>query len=156
VIGYAETSACRHDAILRYFEDEAEELGGCGHCDNCRTAAAGEPLDEPDEEASGQAVRDVLGAIRALPFAVGPGTVASYLVGHGSTQVRKYDWQTRKHFGLMQHRREEWVRRLLRRLVAAGLLARRTRGLPGVRVRARTGRRLWRNSMARRGRCSSG
>jgi len=27
--------SCRHDAILRYFGDEAETLAGCGRCDVC-------------------------------------------------------------------------------------------------------------------------
>ena len=30
---------CRHDFILRYFGDEAESLGGCGHCDVCLAVA---------------------------------------------------------------------------------------------------------------------
>ena len=32
---WAEGGSCRHDAILRYFGDEAETLDGCGHCDVC-------------------------------------------------------------------------------------------------------------------------
>ena len=123
MIGYAETSACRHDSILAYFEDEAEELGGCSQCDNCVASAEGRMAPEPDEGASAGEVRDALVAIRALPFAVGPGTVASYLIGHGTAQVRKYDWQSRPQFGALKNRHEEWTRRLLRRMLAAGLLA---------------------------------
>ena len=123
MIGYAETSACRHDSILEYFEDEAEELGGCSQCDNCVAAAEGRMSPEPDEEVSASEVREALGAIRALPFAVGPGTVANYLIGHGTAQVRKYDWQSRPQFGALKHRREDWTRRLLRRMLAGGLLA---------------------------------
>ena len=32
---WAEGGSCRHDAILRYFGDEAETLDGCGQCDVC-------------------------------------------------------------------------------------------------------------------------
>src|SRR5690606_5326897 len=32
---YVEAGSCRHDFILRYFGDEGETLGGCGHCDVC-------------------------------------------------------------------------------------------------------------------------
>ncbi|HEY8426765.1 MAG TPA: ATP-dependent DNA helicase RecQ, partial [Sandaracinaceae bacterium] len=32
---YVEAGSCRHDFILRYFGDERELLGGCGHCDVC-------------------------------------------------------------------------------------------------------------------------
>ena len=35
LIRWAESGTCRHDAILRYFGDEAEMLEGCGHCDVC-------------------------------------------------------------------------------------------------------------------------
>jgi len=123
MIAYAETSACRHDAILDYFEDAAEELGGCSQCDNCVAAARGEIEPEPDEAASSDTVRDAVSAIRGLPFAVGAGTLASYLIGHGSTQVRQYGWQSRDKFGVLKDRTEDWTRRLLRRCVAAGLLA---------------------------------
>src|SRR5690554_1813509 len=30
---WTEAGTCRHDAILRYFGDEAETLAGCGRCD---------------------------------------------------------------------------------------------------------------------------
>jgi ATP-dependent DNA helicase RecQ len=123
MIAYGETTACRHDYILGYFEDTAEELGGCGHCDNCIAARDGRLQPEPDEEQSAAVVRDALSAIRGLPFAVGAGVLASYLIGAGSAQVRKYDWQSRDKFGVLRDRREDWVRRLLRRFVAAGLLA---------------------------------
>ena len=36
---WAEGGSCRHDAILRYFGDEAETLAGCGRCDVCRRSA---------------------------------------------------------------------------------------------------------------------
>ena len=123
MVTYAETSACRHDHILEYFEDAAEELGGCSQCDNCVASAEGRLSPEPDEEASSDIVRDALSAIRGLPFAVGAGVISSYLIGHGSNQIRQYDWQTRDKFGVLRNRREEWVRRMLRRLVAGGLLA---------------------------------
>jgi ATP-dependent DNA helicase RecQ len=123
MITYAETSGCRHDQILEYFEDAAEELGGCSQCDNCVASAEGRLSVEPDEEASTETVRDALAAIRGLPFAVGAGVISSYLVGYRSRQVLQYDWHTRDRFGVLRHRREDWVRRLLRRFVAKGLLA---------------------------------
>ncbi|HXK33652.1 MAG TPA: HRDC domain-containing protein, partial [Dehalococcoidia bacterium] len=86
-------------------------------------AAEGRLSAEPDEEASAAVVREALSAIRGLPFAVGAGAIASYLIGHGSSQVRKYEWQTRPQFGLLRDRNETWVRRLLRRFLAAGALA---------------------------------
>lgn len=123
MVAYAETSACRHDTILHYFEDEAEELGGCTHCDNCIALAAGRMSEEPSPEASGEAVRTILGALRRLPFAAGPGTLADYLIGHKTRAIERHDWQKLDRFGCMRERNEEWVRRVLRRCIAAGLLA---------------------------------
>ena len=44
LLRWAEGGSCRHDAILRYFGDEAETLAGCGHCDVC------EALVDPEGE----------------------------------------------------------------------------------------------------------
>jgi ATP-dependent DNA helicase RecQ len=38
---FVEGGSCRHDAVLRYFGDEAETLAGCGRCDVCEGLAAG-------------------------------------------------------------------------------------------------------------------
>jgi ATP-dependent DNA helicase RecQ len=123
MIDYAETSECRHDTILRYFEDEAEELGGCGHCDNCVARASGRMTDEPSADASAEGVRAMLGALRALPFAAGPGTLSDYLIGHRSRAIERHEWHKLPRSGCMRERSEEWVRRVLRRCLAAGLLA---------------------------------
>ena len=45
---WAEGGSCRHDAILRYFGDEAETLHGCGRCDVCRA------LVDPGEAHAGE------------------------------------------------------------------------------------------------------
>jgi ATP-dependent DNA helicase RecQ len=122
MVSYAEGSGCRHDTILRYFEDEAEALGGCGHCDNCRASAAGTLGTEPDAAASAETVKTALSAIRGLPFVAGAGALASFLIGNPSRQITKYEWEKRKDFGALRNRNEDWAKRLLRRLVAGGLL----------------------------------
>ncbi|MEX0751055.1 MAG: ATP-dependent DNA helicase RecQ [Dehalococcoidia bacterium] len=123
MIAYAETPACRHDTILHYFEDEAEELGGCTHCDNCIATAGGRASNEPSADASAEVVRAILGALRVLPFAAGPGTLADYLIGHRTGAIERHEWHKLERFGCMRERSEEWVRRVLRRCLAAGLLA---------------------------------
>ena len=47
---WAEGGSCRHDAILRYFGDEAETLDGCGHCDVCETLQD-DPVDRRGDDA---------------------------------------------------------------------------------------------------------
>jgi len=120
MVSYAETAACRHDTILRYFEDEDEELGGCGHCDNC---IAGGAVGETDAAASTETVRALLAALRALPFSAGPGTLADYLIGHRTRPIERHEWHNLPRFGCMRERSPEWIRRVLRRSLAAGLLA---------------------------------
>jgi ATP-dependent DNA helicase RecQ len=123
IVDYAETSACRHDEILRYFQDEAETLGGCTHCDNCRARAAGKLADEPDAEQSAGVVRKAIAAIRALPFAAGAGTLAAYLGGNPTRPLQKHEWHRREDFGVLRERPEGWLKHLLRRFVSSGLLA---------------------------------
>src|SRR5262249_5671180 len=47
LLRYVDAQSCRHDFILRYFGDEAESLGGCGHCDVCLDIAARD-VEDPD------------------------------------------------------------------------------------------------------------
>jgi len=123
LIDYGETAQCRHDAILRYFEDEQETLGGCGRCDNCRAAAAGEQIAELDAAQSATMVRDALKAMRALPFALGGGGVAAYLIGNASAALQKHNLHKQPGFGVLRQCSESTARRLLRRFLAAGYLA---------------------------------
>ena len=123
MVAYCETTQCRHDGILRYFEDEAEALGGCGHCDNCRAARDGTLGRELDEQASSEIVRGSLRAIRQLPFPLGAGAIASYLVGNPSKTLQKHELQKLQGFASLRQYAEGTVKRLLRRYVATGLLA---------------------------------
>ena len=49
LIRWVEGGSCRHDAILRYFGDEAEALHGCGRCDVCRALAGPSAAIAPDQ-----------------------------------------------------------------------------------------------------------
>src|SRR6267142_1673995 len=58
---WAEGGSCRHDAILRYFGDEAETLAGCGRCDVC--LALGVEMDAHDPEGVTLIVRKALSGV---------------------------------------------------------------------------------------------
>ena len=55
-----DAGTCRHDFILRYFGDEREVLGGCGHCDVCAV------LDETDGQLEEARDEDALAVRKAL------------------------------------------------------------------------------------------
>ena len=115
---YAEGGSCRHDAVLRYFGDEAETLAGCGRCDVCVRLEAGDK--GPDPEAVSTIVRKALSAIARIHGRFGLGAAAKLL--RGSPDLRRARAgldRTRTHGTLSEHS-EDWLLRLLRRCVAAG------------------------------------
>ena len=61
LIRWAEGGSCRHDAILRYFGDEAETLHGCGRCDVCRALDDGAAAQ--DDELATLLVRKALSGV---------------------------------------------------------------------------------------------
>ena len=60
---WSEGGSCRHDAILRYFGDEAETLSGCGRCDVCCSISHAEASDATEVAIT---VRKALCAIARL------------------------------------------------------------------------------------------
>src|SRR5262249_56168944 len=64
LIRWAEGGSCRHDAILRYFGDEAETLAGCGRCDVCLALEAKPEAD--DSERDTLIVRKALSGVARL------------------------------------------------------------------------------------------
>ena len=68
---FAEGGSCRHDAVLRYFGDEAETLDGCGRCDVCTSIAAGLDDESHSDEEVTLLVRSAFhGAVEMGPLDV--------------------------------------------------------------------------------------
>ena len=113
---WVEGGSCRHDAILRYFHDTAEELGGCGRCDVCTTIEES----ETDAEAVALLVRKALSAVARVDKRFGLTAAAKLLKG---TDDDRLTWsgldQTSTH-GMLADRNEKWILALLRRCVTAG------------------------------------
>jgi len=114
---WAEGGTCRHDAILRYFGDEAETLAGCGRCDVCTT------LDEPgegDAAATAVAVRKALSAVARTHNRFGLQAAVKLLAGLPDPRLERSGLQATKTFGALKGRSEDWLLSLLRRCVTAG------------------------------------
>lgn len=118
---YVEAGSCRHDFILRYFEDDKELLGGCGHCDVCERldGVAGEQLIS-DEDAI--IVRKALAGVARLRRRAGLAALAASLHGKNTERVRKLGLDTLSTHGILSPHHERWILSLLRRLMTAALV----------------------------------
>ncbi len=114
---WAQGGSCRHDAILRYFGDEAETLAGCGHCDSC--IALEEPaMIDPAEVAT--IVRKALAAVARCHAKFGLLAAVKLLAGQKDPRLERSGLAQTKTFGALAGKSEEWILSLLRRCVVAG------------------------------------
>ena len=114
---WAEGGSCRHDAILRYFGDEAETLSGCGRCDTCTA------LDTPrvaDAEETAIAVRKALSAVARLHCRFGLQAAVKLLAGLPDPRLERSGLHATRTYGALAGRPEPWITALLRRCVTAG------------------------------------
>lgn len=121
LLRYLDARTCRHDFVLRYFGDENETLGGCGHCDVClELDGEGVASDaEPSEETT-LAVKKALSAVARAQRRGGMIAIAEMLRGTVSAKTEKMGFTKLSTFGLMKDRSPEWILAFLRALLAAG------------------------------------
>jgi len=122
LLRYLDARTCRHDFILRYFGDERELLGGCGHCDIClaldeRDADAG---DESERDEATRLVRMALSAVARARQRAGMVAIAEMLRGVDNERTRRFGFTELSTFGLLRDRTQAWVTDLLRGLLTAG------------------------------------
>jgi ATP-dependent DNA helicase RecQ len=118
LLRWAEGGGCRHDAILRYFGDEAETLDGCGRCDVCLALA--DPQSAASAEETTLVVRKALSAAARIDGRFGLQAAARLLHGDTDPRLVRSGLDRTPTFGSMRDRSEEWLLRLLRRCVTAG------------------------------------
>jgi ATP-dependent DNA helicase RecQ len=115
MLSYVDAATCRHDYILRHFGDEAESLGGCGHCDVC--LALRDPTDLDDDR---DVIRRALAGVARARGAVGLSGVAAMLAGEGSRLVLRAGLDQLSTFGVLAGRTPDEVMAVLRALLANG------------------------------------
>jgi ATP-dependent DNA helicase RecQ len=122
LLRYLDARTCRHDFILRYFGDEQETLGGCGHCDVCAALDGDEPRaeDAGDAEAAARIVRIALSAVARGKQRAGLVAVAEMLRGVDDERTRRFGFTQLSTFGLLRDRPLPWIMDLMRGLLAAG------------------------------------
>ncbi|MCA9707614.1 MAG: ATP-dependent DNA helicase RecQ [Myxococcales bacterium] len=114
---WAEGGSCRHDAILRYFGDDAETLAGCGRCDVCRSL---DEQDGDDPEEVTLLVRKALSGVARVHRRFGLHAAIKLLRGTDDPRLARSGLDRTRTFGILADRSEEWVTRLLRRCLTAG------------------------------------
>ncbi|PRP90092.1 ATP-dependent DNA helicase RecQ [Enhygromyxa salina] len=119
LIRWAESGTCRHDAILRYFGDEAELLEGCGHCDVCEALGDGQESEFDDEQTT-LIVRKALSGVARIHWTYGLTAAVKLLVGADDPRLQRGGLDRTTTFGVLSEFPEHWVKKLLHRCVAAG------------------------------------
>jgi ATP-dependent DNA helicase RecQ len=111
LLGFAESSQCRRQVLLRYFGDEAKP---CGNCDVC--------LDPPETFDGAITAQKLLSAIYRTGERFGQTHVISVLLGEADERITTLGHDRLTVFGVgKEHDRNAW-RSIIRQLVAHGLV----------------------------------
>jgi ATP-dependent DNA helicase RecQ len=118
LIRWAEGGSCRHDAILRYFGDEAETLAGCGRCDVC--LALDDRPEPADPERDTLIVRKALSGVARVHGRYGLGLAVKLVHGDADERLERAGLTKFQTFGNLKEHGAAWLQALLRRCVSAG------------------------------------
>ena len=118
LIRWAEGGSCRHDAILRYFGDEAETLAGCGRCDVC--LALEERPEAGDPERVTLIVRKALSGVARVHGRFGLQLAVKLVHGDADERLERAGLTKVQTFGNLRDQPAPWLIALLRRCVSAG------------------------------------
>ena len=119
LIRWVEGGSCRHDAILRYFGDDAETLAGCGRCDVCRALEAA-PEEAEDAERTSLIVRKALSGVARVHDRFGLQTVVKLVRGEPDERLERAGLTRVPTHGNLKEHPAAWILALLRRCVSAG------------------------------------
>ena len=113
LLGYCESTKCRHQTVLRYFGEE--HPGNCGQCDNCL-----EPVDTWD---ASQAVQMALSCVYRTGQRFGAAHLIDVLLGRETAKMEQFHHQQLSTFGIGKEWTQQQWSSVYRQMVAAGLLA---------------------------------
>ncbi|MDO8207936.1 MAG: DNA helicase RecQ, partial [Gallionella sp.] len=112
LLGFCESTACRHQTILRYFGEEHQ--GNCGECDNCLT-----PVQTWEATREAQMA---LSCVYRTGQRFGVGHLVDVLLGKETERVAKFGHQQLSTFGIgKEHTAQQWSS-VYRQLIAGGYL----------------------------------
>jgi ATP-dependent DNA helicase RecQ len=121
LLRYLDAGTCRHDFVLRYFGDERELLGGCGHCDVCAALDSGTATsDDAFGEPAAILVRKALSGVARAQRRAGLQAIADMLHGDSGERTQRFGFTELSTFGLLSAQDRDWIVALLRAMLAAG------------------------------------
>ncbi|WP_119389323.1 DNA helicase RecQ [Taklimakanibacter lacteus] len=136
LLGFAESSQCRRQVLLRYFGDDGRP---CGNCDVC--------LDPPETFDGAIAAQKLLSCIYRTGERFGQAHVVSVLLGEHDERIDRLGHDKLSTFGIGQeHDRNAW-RSILRQLIAHGLITVDVTGHGGLSI-SQEGRQFLRDRPA--------
>ncbi|HEY0665354.1 MAG TPA: DNA helicase RecQ [Gallionella sp.] len=113
LLGYCESTACRHQTILRYFGEA--HPGDCGQCDNCL-----EPVDTWDAT---QAAQMALSCVYRTGQRFGVVHLIDVLLGRETHKVEQFGHRQLSTFGIGNSLTPQQWSSVYRQLAAAGLIS---------------------------------
>jgi len=112
LLGFCESTACRHQTILRYFGEE--HPGDCDQCDNC--------LEPVDTWNGTQAAQMALSCVYRTGQRFGVVHLIDVLLGKATEKVQQFGHQTLSTFGIGKELAQAQWSSVFRQLVAGGFL----------------------------------
>lgn len=126
LLGYCESTACRHQAVLRYFGEQ--HPGNCGECDNCL-----EPVETWD---ASKAAQMALSCVYRTGQRFGAGHLSDVLIGKATERVEKFNHHALSTFGIGKELNAAQWSSVYRQLVAGGLLEADSAAYGGLKLTA--------------------
>lgn len=113
LLGFCESTECRHQALLRYFGEE--HPGACNECDNCLS-----PVDTWDAT---QAAKMALSCVYRTGQRFGVSHLIDVLLGKLTPKVEQFSHQQLTTFGIGKNLSQQQWSSVYRQLVAAGFIS---------------------------------
>ncbi|MEQ1534092.1 MAG: DNA helicase RecQ [Sideroxydans sp.] len=113
LLGFCESTECRHQTILRYFGEE--HPGDCDQCDNCLT-----PVDTWNAT---EAARMALSCVYRTGQRFGVAHLIDVLLGKATPKIEQFNHQQLSTFGIGKELAQQQWSSVYRQLVAAGFIS---------------------------------
>jgi len=126
LLGFCESTACRHQSLLRYFGQE--HPGNCGECDNCLS-----PVDTWDAT---RAAQMALSCIYRTGQRFGVAHLIDVLLGKATAKVEQFNHQKLSTFGIGHELSQQQWSSVYRQLTAGGFIEVDIEGYGGLRLAA--------------------